>query len=318
MFNRLRSADVPRAGVVIASGGNAGIAAATAARALGVTMRGLPARGVECGQARSGWPSLGARVVVGGPAYADALAACLARQRENRRAADACLRPARGGGRCRHAGRRRSRTTAGLPDRMLVSVGGGGLVAGIAAWCAGRCRVDALEPELAPTLHAALAAGAPVDVQVGGIAADSLGAKRIGELAWPICRQHVAAAHLLDDGAIAAAQQRMWQRAAAGGGAGRRAAAGGIVERRREARTARARTGGGLRRQLRPGGDARALKTPRASGAPACRCLGLRPARPPSRAPSPTPPKAWTGRCRRPSPGRACRRPCRQPASRRS
>jgi threonine dehydratase len=100
---------------------------------------------------------------------------------------------------------------AGLPDRLLVSVGGGGLVAGIAAWCAGRCRVEALEPALAPTLHAALAAGAPVDVEVGGIAADALGARRIGELAWPICRAHVAAAHLLEDTAITAAQQRMWR-----------------------------------------------------------------------------------------------------------
>jgi threonine dehydratase len=209
MFNRLRSADVPRAGAVIASGGNAGIAAATAARALGLTIEVfLPE--VSSAAKRERLASLGARVVIGGPAYADALAACLARQRENgallMHAYDQPEVVAGAGTLAAEI-----EDEAGLPDRMLVSVGGGGLVAGIAAWCAGRCRVDALEPELAPTLHAALAAGAPVDVHVGGIAADSLGAKRIGELAWPICREHVAAAHLLGDETIAAAQQRMWQ-----------------------------------------------------------------------------------------------------------
>ncbi len=73
---------------------------------------------------------------------------------------------------------------AGLPDRVLVSVGGGGLIAGVAAWFEGRCRVEALEPVLAPTLHAARAAGRPVDVAVSGIAADALGARRIGAMAW--------------------------------------------------------------------------------------------------------------------------------------
>jgi threonine dehydratase len=98
---------------------------------------------------------------------------------------------------------------AGVPDRVLVSVGGGGLVAGLAAWYAGRCRIDALEPSRAPTLHAARAAGAPVDVEVGGVAADSLGARRIGAIAWALQAQ-VQGAHLLDDEAITRARQRMW------------------------------------------------------------------------------------------------------------
>jgi threonine dehydratase len=208
MFNRLRSAELPRAGAVIASGGNAGIAAATAARALGVPIEVfLPE--VSSVAKRQRLASLGARVIVGGPAYADALAACLQRQRETgallMHAYDQPEVVAGAGTLAAEI-----EDEAGLPERLLVSVGGGGLIAGIAAWCAGRCRVDALEPELAPTLHAAFAAGVPVDVPVGGIAADSLGARRIGELAWPICRAHVAAAHLLDDAAIAAAQQRMW------------------------------------------------------------------------------------------------------------
>jgi threonine dehydratase len=100
---------------------------------------------------------------------------------------------------------------AGVPDRVLVSVGGGGLIGGVAAWFEGRCRVEALEPALAPTLHAARAAGAPVDVAVSGIAADSLGARRIGEIAWPISQRFVTAAHLLDDGAIRDAQLRLWR-----------------------------------------------------------------------------------------------------------
>ena len=100
---------------------------------------------------------------------------------------------------------------AGLPDRVLVSVGGGGLIGGIAAWFGSRTRVEALEPVGAPTLHAARAAGGPVDVAVGGIAADALGAKRIGDIAWSICQRHVVAGHLVDDEAIRAAQLRLWR-----------------------------------------------------------------------------------------------------------
>lgn len=99
---------------------------------------------------------------------------------------------------------------AGLPDRVLVSVGGGGLVAGLAAWFDGRCHVDALEPSHAPTLHAARAAGEPVYVAVSGLAADSLGARRIGQIAWAVSQRHVAAVHLLSDEAIERAQRRLW------------------------------------------------------------------------------------------------------------
>lgn len=99
----------------------------------------------------------------------------------------------------------------GVPDSVLVSVGGGGLIAGIAAWFEGHSRVVALEPELAPTLHQARAAGEPVDVAVGGIAADSLGAKRIGSIAWDITQRHVQDALLLPDAAIRVAQLWLWK-----------------------------------------------------------------------------------------------------------
>ena len=75
-----------------------------------------------------------------------------------------------------------------MPDRVLVSVGGGGLIAGIASWFQDGCRIDALEPELAPTLYRAREAGTPVDVAVSGVAADSLGARRIGAIAWEVTR----------------------------------------------------------------------------------------------------------------------------------
>lgn len=210
MFNRMRALPVPAAGVVVASGGNAGIAVATAARALGVPCEVfLPE--VSTPAKRAALAALGARVSVQGAVYVEALAACLARQRETGALLmHAYDQPEVVAGAGTLAAEIEDQAGA-LPDRLLVSVGGGGLIAGIAAWCAGRCRVEALEPEGAPTLHAARAAGEPVDVRVGGVAADSLGAQRIGDIAWGLCQRHVAAAHLLPDEAIRAAQLRIWR-----------------------------------------------------------------------------------------------------------
>jgi threonine dehydratase len=213
MFNRLRAAaaagPLPEAGVVIASGGNAGIAAACAARALGLACEVfVPQLTSQAKRARLA--ALGARVVVGGAAYVDALEACHAQQRHTgallMHAYDQPEVVAGAGTLALEI-----EQDAGLPNRVLVSVGGGGLVAGIAAAFESRSRIEALEPALAPTLHAARAAGRPVDVAVAGVAADALGARRIGALAWPICERHVAAAHLLGDAAITEAQRRMWR-----------------------------------------------------------------------------------------------------------
>jgi threonine dehydratase len=208
MFNRMLSQPIPVAGVVIASGGNAGIAVATAARALGVRCEVfLPE--VSTPAKRQALAALNATVVVGGATYADALAACLQRQQ----ASDALLMHAydqdevvAGAGTLAAE----IEAEAGLPDRVLVSVGGGGLIAGVAAWFASRCRVEALEPPGSPTLYAAREAGEPVDVAVSGLAADALGAQRLGRIAWPICQQHVVAAHLVPEDAIRAAQRRLW------------------------------------------------------------------------------------------------------------
>jgi threonine dehydratase len=208
MMNRLLANDIPESGAIVASGGNAGIATAAAAQALGVPCEVfLPVVSSEAKRAKL--RALGARVIVGGEVYGDALAACLERQRET----GALLTHAydqpevvAGAG---TLGREIERQ-AGLPDAVLVSVGGGGLIAGLAGWFEQRSRVVALEPERAPTLFQARAAGEPVDVEVGGVAADSLGARRIGAIAWEITQRHVRDALLLSDEAIRSAQLWLW------------------------------------------------------------------------------------------------------------
>lgn len=209
MMNRLLAQPIPAAGVVVASGGNAGIATAAAARALGVRCEVfLPGVSPEAKRARL--RSLGAEVTVVGEAYADALAACLARQRESgallTHAYDQ-LEVVAGAGTLG----REIEQQGGLPDAVLVSVGGGGLIGGLAGWFGQRSRVVALEPERAPTLFRAREAGQPVDVEVGGVAADSLGARRIGDFAWDITQREVRDALLLPDEAIRAAQLWLWK-----------------------------------------------------------------------------------------------------------
>ena len=95
-------------------------------------------------------------------------------------------------------------------DTVLIAVGGGGLIAGAAAWFAGRVKVVGVEPEGSRAFHAALEANAPVDVSVKSIAADSLGAKRVGELNFKIARRFVSSVVLVADSAIAQAQRRLW------------------------------------------------------------------------------------------------------------
>ena len=211
MLNRLISNTIPRSGVIVASGGNAGIATAAAAKLLGVHCEVfVPTISSSAKQARL--KALDAHLQVTGNAYAQALAACLERQMQT-------------GALLAHAYDQEEavigagtlaaeidRQSGSAPDAILVSVGGGGLIAGIAAWYAHTAtRVVALEPELAPTLYAARAAGEPVDVSVSGIAADALGAKRIGDIAWRLTQQHVRASLLISDESIRAAQLWLWK-----------------------------------------------------------------------------------------------------------
>jgi threonine dehydratase len=210
MYNRLLSNHVPAAGVIVASGGNAGIATAAAARALGVRCEVfVPTVCSPAKQARL--RELGAEVVVTGAVYAEALEACLARQQQTgallTHAYDQPEVVAGAGTLAMEI----EEQAGSAPDSVLVSVGGGGLIAGIATWFERRARIVALEPELAPTLYRAREAGAPVDVAVSGVAADSLGAKRIGAIAWEVTQRHVRDALLLPDDAIRAAQRSLWK-----------------------------------------------------------------------------------------------------------
>jgi threonine dehydratase len=208
-FANLLLRDVPKAGVVAASGGNHGAAVAFAAKRLGVPAKifiptvASPAKIAQI-------KSYGAELVVEGARYADALA--LSEQWV-----------AQSGALPVHAfdqpetllgqGTVALEFSAQAPETTtwLVAVGGGGLIAGIAAWSEGRHRIVAVEPEAAPTLHMARKAGRPVEAPAGGIAADSLAPKQIGALAFPIAARHVAESVLVPDDAIREAQRALWQ-----------------------------------------------------------------------------------------------------------
>ena len=207
-FANLLTRPIPASGVVAASGGNHGAAVAYAAMRLGVPAH-IFVPTVSSPAKISRIRAYGADLVVGGDRYADALAASQEFA-------------ARSGALPVHAFDQEEtllgQGTIGLElarqapdlDTLLVSVGGGGLVGGIAAWCAGRPRVIGVEPETAPTLTRALAAGKPVDAEAGGIAADSLAPRRVGELMFPIARAHVARVVLVADAAIRRAQEALW------------------------------------------------------------------------------------------------------------
>ncbi len=155
-------------------------------------------------------------MVVGGARYADAQAAC------NRHAAASGARlvhPFEGPATVAGAGTvalewEEDQARLGLAplDTVLVAVGGGGLIAGVAAWWSGRVNVVGVEPEGSRCLHAALAEGRPVDVPVESIAGDSLGARRVGELAFAIAREAVSQVVLVPDEAIRSAQRELWTR----------------------------------------------------------------------------------------------------------
>jgi threonine dehydratase len=208
-FANLLTRDVPKAGVVAASGGNHGAAVAYAAMKLGkpakifVPSVASPAKVQRIRE-------YGAELAIEGDRYADALAASETWARQT----GALPVPAfdqnetiMGQG------------TLGLEfeeqapdiDTLLVSVGGGGLVAGIAAWYAGRIKVVGVEPFASPTLSKALEAGRPVDAEAGGLAADSLAPRRVGETVFPIVQKYARQPVLVSDDAIAHAQATLWR-----------------------------------------------------------------------------------------------------------
>jgi threonine dehydratase len=233
----LLSRPVPAAGVVAASGGNHGLAVAFAAHKLGVPAR-IFVPNVSAATKRDRIRELGADLVIAGERYADALAA----SREfaaasgameihafdqpetllgqgtvgleiERQCAGVASRPELAPARREEAVVRRDELPAeceGL-DTLLVAVGGGGLIGGMAAWFAGRVRLVAVEPRTAPTLYRAREAGRPVDAEAGGIAAESLAPRQVGHLMFPLAQKYVEQAVLVEDDAIREAQRTLWR-----------------------------------------------------------------------------------------------------------
>ena len=207
MMNRILAGPVSPAGLVAASGGNAGLAAAYTARELGLPAEVfVPVTAPAVKVAKLG--KLGARVVQEGREYAEAYAAAVVRAAET--GASFCHAyddPAMVAG----------NGTLGLElaeqvdvDTVLVAVGGGGLLAGVIAANARKARIVAVEPVTARALHAALEAGEPVDVPVSGVAADSLGARRVGDIAFALASSTGIDSVLVDDAAIVEARRRLW------------------------------------------------------------------------------------------------------------
>ena len=209
-FTNLLTRKVPAAGVVAASGGNHGAAVAYAAQRLGVPAR-IFVPTISSPTKISRIRSYGAELVVGGDRYADALAASEAWVHDSGAlAVHAFDQPETLLGQGTLA--LELERQAPRLDTLLVGVGGGGLIGGIAAWYADTpTAVIGVEPETAPTLTHALAAGAPVDAPAGGIAADSLAPRRVGELVFPIARDHLREVLLVADQAIGAAQRALWE-----------------------------------------------------------------------------------------------------------
>jgi len=207
-FANLLLREIPTAGVVAASGGNHGAAVAFAARKLGKPARIFVPK-VASLETQERIRGYGAELVVIGERYVEALAAS-----EDWAAKSGALRI--------HAYDQPEtmlgQGSVGLEfeeqapqlDALLVAVGGGGLIGGIAAWYGSRIRLVGVEPEAAPTLAKALAAGHPVDTETGGVAADSLAARRVGELMFPLAQAHVESVRLVADEAIVAAQRTLW------------------------------------------------------------------------------------------------------------
>jgi threonine dehydratase len=208
-FANLIDRRLPQAGVVAASGGNHGVAVAYAAMKLGVAARiFLP--GISSPAKIERIRSYGADLVVAGDLYADALAA-----------SESWV--ARSGAFPVHAFDQvetlLGQATTGLElqgqapylDTLLVAVGGGGLIGGVAGWYAGRIKIIGVEPETAPTLTRAIEAGKPVDAEAGGLAADSLAPRRVGELMFPIAKKHVREVVLVTDDEILEAQNVLWK-----------------------------------------------------------------------------------------------------------
>jgi threonine dehydratase len=209
-FNNLLSRKVPAAGVTAASGGNHGIAVAQAAKRLGCSAR-IFVPEISAKVKVDAIRSTGCELIIGGARYADAQVSCDAYASES---GALLVHPIDSVPTISGQGTLAKEWEEGHRalgwdklDTVLVGVGGGGLIAGMAAWWRGRVKVVSVEPEGSRCLQAALHAGHPVDVPVESIAADSLGARRAGDLVFEIAKYAIADSILVADDAIKQAQQ---------------------------------------------------------------------------------------------------------------
>ena len=208
-FSNLLTRHISDAGAVAASGGNHGVAVAFAAMRLGIRAK-IFVPGVASEEKIARIRSYGAELIITGDRYADALAASeswVASSGATPIHAYDQIETLLGQG---SVGLEWEQQCPEL-DTILVAVGGGGLIGGVAAWFAGRVTIIGVEPEASPTLATALRAGKPVDSPAGGIAADSLAPKRVGELMFPIAQQHIREVVLVSDDAIQDAQESLWK-----------------------------------------------------------------------------------------------------------
>ena len=211
-FSRVLAArsEIPDAGLVAASGGNHGAAVAFVAGQLGLRAEVfVPSTSPE--MKRNRIAQLGASVHVIEGIYDDAQAAATAHQAITGALA---VHPydhvdvVAGQGTMS----RELEQQVGTFDTLIVATGGGGFTAGQAAWFESRVRVVSVEPETSQCLRAARLAGEPVTVSVSGVAADSLGARRLGDIAWSVVKHHVAESVVVSDDSIRAAQRLFWDR----------------------------------------------------------------------------------------------------------
>ncbi|HQU70155.1 MAG TPA: threonine/serine dehydratase [Albidovulum sp.] len=208
-FNTLLSRPVPAAGVVAASGGNHGAALGHAARALGYPARIFVPE--LAGPAKIALiRATGADLTVVPGVYDNALAAARAHEAETGalqvHAFDA---PATVVGQGTLFAEWEDQGLSA--DTVLIAVGGGGLIGGAAAWLGTRRRIIAVEPANAPTLNRALAEGPETEVAVSGVAANALGARKIGRIGYDLCREANVTSVLVADQDITAAQALLWR-----------------------------------------------------------------------------------------------------------
>jgi threonine dehydratase len=211
--------EVPAGGVVAASGGNYGVAVAYAAHRLGVAAT-VFVTGTTAPAKLERLRALGATVEVIPGYYDEALAA----SHEHAAATGARFLHAfdqpemlEGSG---TLAAELERQTAGAPaagrgtegiDRVLVAVGGAGLIGGVSCWFRGAVRVTGVETRGCRGLDAALRAGRVVDTDIAGLGADALGARRVGELGFAAARAWTDGVVVVDDADLVDAQRRLWQ-----------------------------------------------------------------------------------------------------------